>query len=170
MYMGLKNKFGVLAGSVLIAGGVLTGAVFAAEAPEATTQPTQTEQSAKRSELTAGQKEVLQQLSDLRKSAMEKLQADSKAVIDQAAAEGKITQEQADKLLRRGGRGMGGFFGKRAPVAAEDLKARLDEAVKAGKMTQEQANKILERIDKMQAWSGKLREKHHMFRGGRHGG
>lgn len=176
--MSLKNKFTILAGSVLIAGGLLTGAAFAATAgtgatpaEKAAAQTERLEQAVKDGKLTQDQADVLKRLAELRQSAMEKLQADSKAVVEQAVKDGKLTQEEADKLQThklqahklqgRGHMGPGrGAFIFKSPMTQEELKAKLDEAVKSGKMTQEQADKILSA--KAQLDSGKF--------GGKRGG
>ncbi|HYF94360.1 MAG TPA: hypothetical protein VD969_19240 [Symbiobacteriaceae bacterium] len=101
--MSLKRKIGIAAGAVVLAGSLLAGAAFANEARAAT--PAAPGVLVKQSALSEGAKAVLTQMRELRKAAMEKLKADSKGIIDQAVAEGKITQEEADKLLERGGRG-----------------------------------------------------------------
>lgn len=149
--MNLRRKWGVIAGTLLIAGGLLTGVAFAANAADDTTAPTTTESAAskERPALTEGEKQVHEQLRSLWQSNMEKLKADSKAVIDEAVQKGTITQEQADRLQERGMHKFGRKHGKMGKslmgpaLSAEELKAKLDEAVKSGKLTQEQADKIL---------------------------
>lgn len=154
--MNLRRKWGVVAGTLLVAGGLLTGVAFAANAADTNAAPATNAPAAakERPALTEGEKQVHEQLRSLWQSTMEKLKADSKAVIDEAVQKGTITQEQADKLQQRG---MHGKLGPKAgkmhgrgkgmmgpALSAEELKAKLDEAVKSGKMTREQADKILE--------------------------
>ncbi|HYG60880.1 MAG TPA: hypothetical protein VD902_22610 [Symbiobacteriaceae bacterium] len=152
--MKLNNKLGIVAGALLISGSLLTGAAFAAGDTDA--NPAKAVAAAKAT-LSEGAQAVRTQLGDLRKAAMEKLQADSKALVDQAVAEGKITQEEADRMLRPvdkrfrvpgklmmkhpgGGKAMFHFD---KDMTQEELQAKLDTAVKDGKMTQEQADKML---------------------------
>lgn len=156
--MNLKNRFGVLAGALLVTGALVTGAAFASEAPATTAQPQSVESNTKASALTQAEQDVLTQLKDLRTSVMEKLAADSKALVDQAVKDGKITQEQADRLLKHGGHKFGGhkFVGKHGRggkggffkfhLSQEELKAQLDAKVKEGKITQEQADQILQKF------------------------
>ncbi|MDF2627577.1 MAG: hypothetical protein K0R39_1408 [Symbiobacteriaceae bacterium] len=126
MNLNLKNKFAVLAGSALITATVLSGAAFAATdsttadsaaaAAPAATAPVKADrlnlEQAVDGTLTQAQADILTQLGALRTAAREKVQADAKAVLDQAVAEGKLTQEEADELLsfkgHGGGKGRGG--------------------------------------------------------------
>ena len=165
--MNLKRKIGMVAGALLITGGLLTGAALAAE-PDAAAQAAQ---AAKQTVLSEGQKGLLQQLHDLRKSYMEKFQAEAKALTDQAVAEGKVTQEEADRLLQKGGRGFGvrghykmmprgggqGFGMGMKAMTVEAMKAKLDAAVANGTITAEQAAKMLEQFELHQAW-GKVQK------------
>ncbi|MDF2626463.1 MAG: hypothetical protein K0R39_294 [Symbiobacteriaceae bacterium] len=149
--MGLKQKIGVAVGALLISGGLLAGVAMANEAPadasaQAAGGTAEVVKVGPLGQLSEGAKSVLSQLQELRKSYMEKFQADAKALTDKAVAEGTITQEEADRLNKFEGKGFGHarvFVHKGAPLTQEELKAMLDEAVKAGKLTQEQADKML---------------------------
>lgn len=166
--MGLKQKIGVAVGALVISGGLLAGVAMANETPADASAPAagdsaQVEKVGPLGQLSEGAKSVLSQLNELRKSYMEKFQADAKALTDKAVADGTITQAEADKLSKFEGRGFGhGRMHveiKGAPLTAEELKAKLDEAVKAGKMTQEQADEIL-------ANGGKMMQKFEGMKGG----
>lgn len=167
--MGLKQKVGIAVGALVISGGLLAGVAMANEAPadasaQAAGDSAQVEKVGPLGQLSEGAKNLLNQLSELRKSYMEKYQADAKALTDKAVAEGTVTQEEADRLSKFEGRGFGHgrvhIEIKGAPLTQEELKAKLDEAVKAGTMTQEQADKILEN-------GGKLMEKFEGMKGDR---
>ncbi|MBT9148702.1 MAG: hypothetical protein AAGB97_05250 [Dehalococcoidia bacterium] len=73
-------------------------------------------------------------------------------MIDEAVAQGRITQEQAERIIGRIGEG-GGLWcpGGRGFRAADGLNVgiveRLAAAVEAGKITQDQADQIMERLD-----------------------
>jgi polyhydroxyalkanoate synthesis regulator phasin len=117
--MNLKHKWSAIAGTVVVAGGLLAaGAVYAADSAPNAAAPatTQTQKAAPQDrladavssgKLTQAEADVLKQIDALRQTAMDKLKADSQAVIDQAVKDGKLTQEQADKLAK-GGPGFGG--------------------------------------------------------------
>lgn len=147
--MKFKTKFTLIAGSVLVAAGLLAGAAFAqgTATPEAHQQ--RLEQAVKDGKLTQGAADVMLQLHGLRQAAMEKLQADSKALVDQAVQGGSITQAEADRMLNgHGQKGFGrggkhGGFRQGSPMTQEELKAKVDAAVAEGKLTQEQADQIL---------------------------
>ncbi len=87
--MNLRGRFGVIAGAVLLSGILFAGAALASGWSGGPA-----------GELTQGQKDTLKQLMELRKSHMEKMKAEATALIDQAVKDGKITQEQGDKMLR----------------------------------------------------------------------
>lgn len=155
--MNRKKRLATIAGSVLIVVGVLAGAAFAASQSTDPAPSTSAPARAKRfdldaavaaGKLTAAEADVLKKIGELRKAAMEKLRGDAKAIIDQAVNDGKITREQADKLLKKGAGGFGhGRFGPGGigfrRLTKDELKARLDAKVKSGKLTQEQADQIL---------------------------
>jgi polyhydroxyalkanoate synthesis regulator phasin len=175
--MGLKQKIGVAMGALVISGGLLAGVAMANEAPADASTPAagdsaQVEKVGPLGQLSEGAKSVLNQLNELRKSYAEKFQADAKALTEKAVAEGTITQAEADRLGKFGGRGFGGehirIEVKGAPLTEEELKAKLDEAVKAGKMTQEQADKILQSGGKMLKFRDEMKGGHGMrfFKGG----
>lgn len=133
--MSIRHRFAVLAGTVLMVGTLLAGAAYAAgPGPEPAAQA---------QNLSDGEKQVLQQLRELRKTYREKLKTDSNAVIDQAVQKGTITREQADRMKAHHGKHA--WHKKMHRLSTEELKQKLDEAVKAGKLTPEQANRILER-------------------------
>lgn len=149
--MSLKQKIGVAVGALVISGGLLAGVAMANEAPADASAPAkgdsaQVQKVGPLGQLSEGAKSLLSQLNDLRKSHMEKYQADAKALTDKALADGTITQAEADRLSKFEGRGFGERFHSemKAPLTEEELKAQLDEAVKSGKLTQEQADKVLE--------------------------
>lgn len=159
-----KKLFGAVTAAVLVAGAMFTSAALAENAPATTTTATtQTEKSAKHTEwisqLSEGAQATYKQLSELRQAAHDKLKADSQAVVDQAVKDGKITQEEGQSLLARGGKhgggrhgGKGGGFGRGFHGRTlEEMKADLDSHVKEGKMTQEQADKLLEQWKQHQA-------------------
>jgi polyhydroxyalkanoate synthesis regulator phasin len=128
MYMNLKSKWSIIAGTVLVSGALLTtGVVFAAngstteaaaaaataQAP-AKTQADRLDAAVTSGKITQAEADVLKQLDGLRQAAMDKLKADSQTIIDQAVKDGKLTQDQADKLAQHddhmGGRdGHGGW-------------------------------------------------------------
>lgn len=168
--MNLK-KMGTMAGAILVSGALITGVAFAAEATTTTPPAASTETKAAvpaTSQLTEGEKDIFTKLQELRKTYKDKLTADSKALVDGAVTEGKITQEQGDRLLQHGGKGgpggkgfgrggkhgfggerggkhagLGaGFLGDFESLTTEALKAKLDAAVAEGKITQDQADKI----------------------------
>jgi polyhydroxyalkanoate synthesis regulator phasin len=152
--------------AVLLCGALFTGGSFALANTEAT--PPAVESRIAKAELTEGQKEVLGKLQTLRKAHMEKLQAETKAVVEQAVKDGTITQEQADRITQkrlhpkpgkgphRGhgpkhGPGLKGEMRKKAPLTEEQFKQQLDARVTAGKLTQEQADQMLQRWREHQA-------------------
>jgi hypothetical protein len=116
MYMNLKSKWSIIAGTVLVSGALLTtGVVFAASgsnteaAPAAAaaaaqapakTQADRLDAAVTSGKITQAEADVLKQLDGLRQAAMDKLKADSQTIIDQAVKDGKITQDQADKLAQ----------------------------------------------------------------------
>jgi polyhydroxyalkanoate synthesis regulator phasin len=171
--MNLK-KVGLTVAAVLVSGALLTGAAFAAGVPSKMADKLQQEVQA--GKLSQGQADVITQLFGLRQSAMEKLKADEKALIDQAVKDGKLTQDQADKLQKREGhfgqgpmqgktqgKTQGRMHGKQGPMfffgknlSADQLKAKLDAAVKSGKLTQEKADQALKQFEaRQQQWQQK---------------
>jgi|GEM_PF-3943387 len=140
--MSMKKKLGIAVGALLISGGVLTGAALANEAPATADPAAQTQGVTKANPLSEAARELLTKIGEIRKSYMEKADTDAKALVDQAVADGKITREEADKLLHHGGKGFGPGMA-RVPLTQEELKAKLDELVKSGKLTQEHADKAL---------------------------
>ncbi len=113
--MNLKHRAALIAGSVVISAGLLTGAALAATdgtvptpAAVAAAVTGRLEQAVADGRITQAEADVMQQLADLRASVMAKLQTDSQAIIDQAVTDGKITQEQADNMQKYGGRGFKG--------------------------------------------------------------
>lgn len=133
--MSIRHRFAVLAGTVLVAGTLLAGGAYAAgPGPERALQA---------EALSDGEKQVLQQLRELRKTYREKLKTESNAVIDQAVQKGTITREQADRMKTHHGKHA--WNKKMHRMSPDELKQKLDEAVKSGKLTPEQANRILER-------------------------
>jgi len=125
--MKIEKRFGIIVGAVLLLSALLTGAAFAHGGGIPSAEKIQALVEA--GKLTQGEADVVVKLSDLRRSFMEKLKAESKVITEQAVAEGKITQEQADRLLSKGGRlghGKGTFFGRgHGPrgMSLEDHKA-----------------------------------------------
>jgi polyhydroxyalkanoate synthesis regulator phasin len=165
--MNLKHKWSAIAGTVVVAGGLLAaGAVYAADSAPNAAAPatTQTQKAAPQDrladavssgKLTQAEADVLKQIDALRQTAMDKLKADSQAVIDQAVKDGKLTQEQADKLAK-GGPGFGGPRGGgkgfgHGNMTQADLKAKLDAEVQSGKLTQAQEDKMLQDFAQHQA-------------------
>jgi polyhydroxyalkanoate synthesis regulator phasin len=150
MGMNLKGRWMALAGTLVAAGILGTGVALAATGGGAAALTDKLQAAVQSGKLTQAEADVMQQLANLRKAAMEKLKADEKALIDQAVKDGKLTQDQAKKLTQRlrrkhhGGR-HGHMGGKWKNLTPEQMKAKLDEAVKSGKLTQEQADKIMER-------------------------
>lgn len=144
--MGITRKWVAIAGAVLVSGALLTGAAFAAGGAGSGASSARPEKAAHAANLSPGQTELHKQLQELRKSAMEKLKADSKALIDQAVKDGKITQQEADRLLKH--KGHFAKHGRKGPMhqnmTPEQLKAKLDAAVKSGRITQDQADKMLQ--------------------------
>lgn len=138
--MNLTRKLGVAIGAVLIAGGLLTGAAFAAGGGKGAER---LDQAVKEGKLTEGQAQVIKQIQALRESYRQKFEAERQGILDQAVKDGKITQDQAAKLKQphMGRHGKWQF----KKLSQAELKAKLDEAVKSGRITQDQANKILER-------------------------
>jgi|GEM_PF-5208538 len=177
--MNAKNRFVVIAGSALVAAGLLAGAAFAAGTGTTLTVPSMADridQAVTAGRLSQAEADVLKQVDSLRVSTMTKLHEDIQAVIDQAVADGKITQEQADKLQPYGGsRGMGmgpGAFNQDGTclLTDEEQKARLDEAVAAGRLTQEQADAILNGETPMGPMGGGMGGMGGRMGGGMHGG
>lgn len=152
--MKIRSRFAVIAGALLVSGAIVTGVVFAADpVPAAQTPSSNQVAPAAKVAMSQGQKELLGQLAELRKSVSDKLQSDSKALVDQAVADGKVSREEADRLLRPGGKfgrppgkhgKQMGFGFKFQGLTQAELKAQLDEKVTAGKLTQEQADKALQ--------------------------
>lgn len=168
--MNPKRRWMALVAGVLALGLIAGGAAMAAEGDVPATTQTPAQQSRK-PQLSEAEKAVLQQLRDLHKSYMEKLKAESEALIDKAVAGGTLTQEQADRLKARAGKpgkgprmgprhgkhphgpGMmpgGPGMGMHRPglgklLTAEEVKAKLDEAVSSGRLSQEQAEAMLQR-------------------------
>ncbi|MDB4896970.1 MAG: hypothetical protein JWN15_3232 [Firmicutes bacterium] len=143
------KRLGAIAGAVLVSGALLTGGAMAANLPSKLADKLQSQVQA--GKITQNQADVVSQLFNLRQSAMTKLKADEKALIDQAVKDGKLTQAQADQLAKRGDHfGEGGAKGDRQffdkNMTADQLKAKLDTAVKAGKLTQAKADKILQQF------------------------
>lgn len=165
--MKLKNTLATLTGAVLIAGALFSGAALAAGGDTTVAPTTSTQQSdamAKRtdwiSQLSEGGQATWKQLTDLRQSHMEKLKSESEALVNQAMADGTITQEQADKLLSHGGKpggkhggmhggpgrgGKGGPGTDRLGQTQEEVQAHLDRHVQEGKLTQAQADQMLQK-------------------------
>jgi polyhydroxyalkanoate synthesis regulator phasin len=148
--MQIRHKWAVIAGTVLVAGGILAGAAFASENGLTAGKPRteHLDKAVKEGKLTRAEADLLMQLGELRATYRQRFQTDAKALIDQAVKDGKITQAQADKLLAHKGR-HGWKDGK--PMTQEELKAKLAEAVKSGRMTQEQADRMLQRFAEHQA-------------------
>lgn len=122
---------------------LLTGAVLAPgttlAAPSPARAPEQTERAPEG--LSPAQKEVLNQLRDLRKRHREQLQQETREVVEKAVKDGKLTRQEADQLLKR----LSPRF-LHQPKSVEEMKAQLDEAVRAGRISQEQADRILQRF------------------------
>ncbi|HYF78180.1 MAG TPA: hypothetical protein VD973_13650 [Symbiobacteriaceae bacterium] len=114
MNLNLKNKFAVLAGSALITATVLSGAAFAA-----TTDSTSADPSSAASAASAPAK------------------AD-RLSLDQAVADGQLTQAQADILKQ-----LGDLRTAAREKIEADSKAIVDQAVAAGTITQEEADALL---------------------------
>lgn len=167
--MHFKKTWAIVTGTVLVTGMLATGAAFAANS-QATTAPAATEQSGttthgkQHPNLTPGQTEVLKQIGQLRKNYMEQFRTDAKATIEKAVKDGKITQQQADDMLKRFDRSAKGEGGEHnhhrgdhrwsmdlKGLTQDQVKAKLDAAVKEGKLTQAQADKILNKWQEHQA-------------------
>ncbi|HEY8346140.1 MAG TPA: hypothetical protein VIL07_02555 [Symbiobacteriaceae bacterium] len=122
---------------------VLTGALLApqavAAAEPAAPAPVEAEAAKPQESLTPAQKEVLKQIRELRKQYRQKLQAESRELVEKAVKEGKLSRQEADQLLKH-------IAPRRLkpPRSVKEMKARLDEAVRAGKLTREQADQILQ--------------------------
>jgi polyhydroxyalkanoate synthesis regulator phasin len=187
--MNMKQKWMAVASTAAVAAGVLMGGMAmasasgtaAANTPAASSHQVgrkglifspeqlkaQLDQQVKDGKLTQGQEDVMLQLDSLRQEAMTKLQADEKAIIDQAVQSGKITRDEATQLQQhghgpggpaggRGGRGDHGPGGGRGHgmgpnMTADQLKAQLDQDVKDGKLTQDKADQILKDVTEHQA-------------------
>lgn len=140
--MNLKRKWAAAASAVLVVGALSAGAAWAARddaaAPAANAQTSQS---------TPAESNVLKQLHELRRAERAKLKAAEKALVEQAVTDGKLTREQADRMLKRIEHA--GHPGRKAHkwanMTRDEVKARLDEAVKSGRMTQDKADHILER-------------------------
>lgn len=102
--------------------------------------------------LTQAQADVMKQLFDLRKAAMDKLKTDEKGVVDQAVTAGTLNQAEAHKLLQHEGKGgpehgRGDHKGERfGNVTLDQVKAKLDQLVQDGKLTQTEADKRLQQF------------------------
>jgi polyhydroxyalkanoate synthesis regulator phasin len=170
----LPKKWLVAAGAVLVSGALATGVAFAASNDQGEAKgwfgpfhgfhamkgpkgPADLSQLVESGKITQAEADVLKQLQELHQKQMAQLKADSQALIDKAVAEGKITQEQAEKLKRP----LAGKFGEPGgfrmhmgghPFKTEaELKAHLDEKVKSGRLTQEQADQMLKHWQEMHA-------------------
>lgn len=134
--MNLKRTWLTAVGVVLVSGALLTGTASAKPegAPSAPAEQRQP---------TAGEQELMEGLRAIRKNHREAVQRESRALIDKAAKDGKITQEQAARLQERLSR----FGLKHGKLTRTELQKRLAEKVKEGKLTQEQAERILKRWD-----------------------
>jgi polyhydroxyalkanoate synthesis regulator phasin len=146
--MNIRQKWSAIAGTVLVAGGLLAGSAFAAQKGNAAEQPRadRLEQAVKEGKLTQAEADLIKQLHELRHTYRQKFEADAKGLVDQAVKDGKITRAQADKLMHKGKP-----WGKTKNLSQDELKAKLAEAVKAGKLTQQQADRILQRFNEHQA-------------------
>lgn len=103
-------------GLSLIAFGLLAGTAFGAPQPPApgaspaapgvtapsAAHPDPIDKALERGELTKGEADVLRQLHDLRKARMEQFRSEATAIVEKAVEDGKITREQADRMLRHG--------------------------------------------------------------------
>lgn len=168
------KKWLVAAGAILVSGALVTGVAVAATAPagkvahrhheEMMGKKPDLQELVKEGKITQGQADVMAQLQGLHQKAMEQFKADAKAVIDQAAKDGKITPEQAERMKARGAmmHHHHGTPGKRhlppgkhgkplGPKSEADLKALLAEKVKAGRLTQEKADQILKKWQSQQS-------------------
>lgn len=149
-WQNLKQRWALMAGTALLCGTVLSSGALAAS-PSATrdSQPATNllERAVQEGTLSQGEADVIKEIGQLRKAAMEKLVADAKGVIEGAVKSGKITREQADRMLQQMGRmGHGPKGHRHINMSPEQLKAKLAEKVKAGEITQEQADQILKRF------------------------
>ncbi len=148
--MDLKRKVGVAVGAVLLTGALLTGAAFASEEGKAPTAQTErVDKAVQEGKLTQGEADTLKKLGELRRSYMEKYKAEAKALLEQSVKDGKITKEQAQRILKHQQGRMqhhGKGWGKPGKALTEEqLKSKLAEAVKSGKITQEKADAILQK-------------------------
>jgi len=83
-------------------------------------------------------------------------------MLDEAVAQGRITQKQAERIVERlDERGLPWGFGKRnfrgADLERGTLAERLVAAVEAGEITQEQADRITERLGEGEGFPGRGR-------------
>lgn len=147
----IKQKWTLIAGTVLIAGALATGAAFAS-APTATGKLAD-RQVHKLENLSEGQKQLLQQMHERRRHYMEQFRAEAKTMIEQAVKEGKITQEEGEKLQQKGAR----FHGKKSGkfkgssrgmnlnlIPEDEVRSHLEQAITTGKFTQDQADLLLQ--------------------------
>lgn len=150
--MWINRRWALVAGTVLVSGALLTGAALASGSGA---KPTAAQTETNR---TPGESEVQKQLSDLRQRHFTQMRDEAKAIIDQAVKDGKLTQEQADKMTNRFAHPWGQRKSKMPHnlkgLTQDELKAKLDAAVKNGKMTQEQADKLMQRWTERQSKQG----------------
>lgn len=137
-------------GSAILAGVLVASVAFAHDGDRHPRGP---------EHLSPGVHELMKEIHSLRQARMVQIRAEIEALIDKAAAEGRITPEEA-KQLKEHGRHMERHHkrphdqkgDRMIPKGAteESVKARLEEAVKNGRMTREQADQILKRWKEMQ--------------------
>lgn len=146
---------------VVIAGHLLTGtALGATERPvspapctsaPAKLDPYTLDQAVKAGKLSQGEADVLKQIVESRTAVVKKLQSESEAIIAEAVKEGKITQEQAEKLRRHESAASLKWKGLvPRKISPKDLKRMLEVEVKAGKLSQGCADEILKRLAEQQ--------------------
>ncbi len=129
-------------GTAILAAALATGVAFAAGGDVAGPKASQ------------GAQQLMTEIRSLRHSRMEQLRAEIEAKIDKAAADGKITADEATRLkenmkhFKHGGKWHHDLKG----ATEAEVKAKLDAAVKSGRMTQEQADQMLKR---WQEWKAK---------------
>ncbi|MFZ5815674.1 MAG: hypothetical protein ACOY93_10290 [Bacillota bacterium] len=148
--MRISKKWMITLGAAVLTAVLATGAAFAATAT--------VEKPLKPSEASPGVQALMGEIRSLREARMQELKAEIEALIDKAAAEGRITADEATRLKegpKRFGRGhkaphgRGGMKGFPKGATLDEVKARLDAAVQSGRITREQADQILQ---KWQNW------------------
>lgn len=109
----LKRKWAMVAATALVTGGLLTGVAMAGD-PAALVTSAVTEGSSieTATERTPAESEVHQQLKELKRATMVRFKSERKQLLDQAVKEGKLTKEQAEKMMEHRGHHHRGLKGE----------------------------------------------------------